>query len=146
MSLLLDALHRASKDKEKTASAAVVPTPVAAEPRPAETWQLTADFSDRAFPVLLPPVPRPAVVANDAANPIALTLEFEPVPKPVSESELSLPPVSSPAQTPDPAPKHAVQAEAVKLLAAKPTAASPPIEAPAAKKPESAPAPPARAA
>lgn len=170
MSLLLDALHRASKDKERASSAAVVPAPTVAQPSPAETRQLTADFPNLTTPEPSSSMSRPVAEANKAASPVALTLELEPVLKATFEPELTLAPapvpVSSPAPAPDPSPKPAVQAETAKFLVGKyaapttsasavtpeitppvkPAAVSPPEVASVVKKLEPAPALPERAA
>lgn len=128
MSLLLDALHRASKDKEKIASAAIVPAPVVSEPAlvepdPAKTWQLTADFPDLQAPEPSPPEPRLAAETSAMASPGAHKLELEPVPKSAFEPELAFVPTPSPSPVPGFFPKPVEQADMAKLLAGKSTPA-----------------------
>jgi len=120
MSLLLDALHRASKDKEKAAAAASLPLPLPASD-PGELRLTEVGGGDVSFPQLTPEpalLPSRELVQELLLEPApALQLEaFEPL--------SALEPVPTPAALP--------QAQSDRAPAPKMVSAPPPVESPIA--------------
>lgn len=116
MSLLLDALHRASKDKEKAAAAASLPLPAA---EPGELRLTEVGEGGGSFPILTPEptlLPHREWVQEPILEP-APTLQLESF-EPLSVREPVQAPAAAPQVKPDDAP-------ALKMAAAPPLAESP---------------------
>lgn len=118
MSLLLDALHRASKDKEKAAAAASLPLPAS---DPGELRLTEVGGGDVSFPQL---TPEPALLPS---RELVQELLLEPAPALQLEA---FEPLS--ALEPVPAPAALPQAQSDRAPAPKMASAPPPVESPIA--------------